>query len=193
MPILMYDFRDAFESYLVGLDADVTKTVEEWAKAYSTELRNSQFHPEEARPSHALLVLKDALNRSSADENYRRMIEDKLPMLTRTKRELFQKFSIGAMIMPYQPNFAEPIVTPRYVSTDQSFVPAPPSVVAPHSIAGYGSEGFPMVIVPMGFGSAALPMGLAIMGPPYSDGEILGYAYAFEQATKHRRPPNLGS
>jgi len=193
MPILMYGFRDAFESYLAGLDADVPKTVEEWAKAYSTVLRNSQFPPEEARPSHALLALKEALNHSSADEEYRRMIEDTLPMLTRTKRELFQKFSIAAMIMPYQPNFAEPIVTPGEVNTDPSFVPAPPSIVAPNSIAGYGSEGFPMVIVPMGFGSGGLPMGLAIMGRPYSDGEILGYAYAFEQATKHRRPPHLAS
>jgi amidase len=193
MPILMYGFRDTFESYLAGLDADVPQTVREWAKAYSTELRNSRFPPEEARPSQASLVLKEALNHSSADEDYRRMIEDTLPMLTRTKRELFQKFSIAAMIMPYQPSFAEPIVTPREVNTDPSFVPAPPSIVAPNSIAGYGSEGFPMVIVPMGFGSAGLPMGLAIMGRPYSDGEILGYAYAFEQATKHRRPPHLAS
>jgi amidase len=193
MPILMYGFRDGFESYLAGLDADVPKTVEEWAKAYSTELRNSLFPPEEARPSQALLVLKEALNHSSADEGYRRMIEHTLPMLTLTKKKLFQEFSIAAMIMPYQPNFAEPIVTPKEVNTDPSFVPAPPSIVAPNSIAGYGSEGFPMVIVPMGFGSAGLPMGLAIMGQPYSDGEILGYAYAFEQATKHRRPPHLAA
>src|SRR5262249_41500395 len=96
MPILMYAFRDAFETYLAGLDADVPKTVEEWAKAYSTELRNSQFPPEESRPSHASLVLKEALNHSSADEDYRSMIEDTLPMLTRTKRELFQRFSIAA-------------------------------------------------------------------------------------------------
>jgi amidase len=193
MPLLMYGFRDGFESYLAGLEADVPRTVEEWAKVYSTELRNSPFPPEETRPSHALLVLREALNHSSADEDYRRMIEETLPMLTRTKRELFQKFNIAAMIMPYQPNFAEPIVTPIEVNTDPSFVPAPPSLVAPHSIAGYGSEGFPMVIVPMGFGSAGLPMGLAIMGLPYNDAEILGYAYAFEQATKHRRTPHLAS
>jgi amidase len=61
--------------------------------------------------------------------------------------------------------------------------------VAPNSIAGYGSEGFPMVIVPMGFGTQGLPMGLALMGKPCSDGKILGYAYAYEQATHHRRPP----
>lgn len=189
----MYGFREAFESYLADLDADVPRTVEEWAKAHSTELRNSQFPPEETRPSQALLVLKEALNHSSADEDYRRMIEETLPMLTRTKWQLFDEFKIAAMIMPYQPNFAEPIVTPRAVNADPSFVPAPPSIVAPNSIAGYGSEGFPMVVVPMGFGSAGLPMVLALMGRPYSDGEILGYAYAFEQATEHGRPPHLAS
>src|SRR5262245_51860686 len=130
MPILMYAFRDAFETYLAGLDADVPKTVEEWAKAYSTELRNSQFPPEESRPSHASLVLKEALNHSSADEDYRSMIEDTLPMLTRTKRELFQRFSIAAMIMPYQPNFAETIVMAREVKNDELIVTSHASIVA---------------------------------------------------------------
>jgi amidase len=46
-----------------------------------------------------------------------------------------------------------------------------------------------MVVVPMGFGTLGLPMGLGILGRPYDDGRILGYAYAYEQATRHRRPP----
>ena len=58
-------------------------------------------------------------------------------------------------------------------------------------IAGYGSIGFPMVVVPMGFGTQGLPMGIALMGRPYDDGRLIGYAYDYEQATAMRRPPPL--
>jgi amidase len=192
MPILMYGFRDIFEAYLSRLGPDVPKTVEAWATAYDTELRQSPFPPEEARSSQAILVLKEALKHSSADPEYREMVEQTLPMLSKKKREFFEAHAIDAMIMPYQPSFAEPIVTPIETNSDPSFIPPPPTVMAPNSVAGYGSEGFPMVVVPMGFGSAGLPMGLAMMGLPYSDGQLLGYAYAFEQATKHRKAPSLG-
>ena len=37
--------------------------------------------------------------------------------------------------------------------------------------------------------STALPVGLSFFGRPFSEGKLLGYAFAFEQATKHRRPP----
>jgi amidase len=34
-----------------------------------------------------------------------------------------------------------------------------------------------------------LPVTISIMGPAFSDGPILGYAYDFEQATHARRLP----
>jgi amidase len=189
-PVLMYGFRDAFEDYLAQLGPDVPKTVESWLRIYETELRNSPFPPEESRPSQALPVLRAAVAHSAAESEYRQMVEHTLPMLTREKRALFERHGIDALVMPYQPMFAEPIVTPLESHSDPSFVRAAPGSVAPNTIGGYSSEGFPMIVVPMGFGTRGLPMGLAIMGRPYEDGEILGYAYAFEQATMHRRSPS---
>lgn len=49
-------------------------------------------------------------------------------------------------------------------------------------------SGYPHVTVPGGQ-HRGLPVGLSFFGAPYSDGKLLGYAYAFEQATKHRKPP----
>jgi amidase len=43
----------------------------------------------------------------------------------------------------------------------------------------------------MGHGSQGLPMALAFFGKPYDDGPVLGYAYAYEQASKKRRAPPL--
>jgi Asp-tRNA(Asn)/Glu-tRNA(Gln) amidotransferase A subunit family amidase len=34
-----------------------------------------------------------------------------------------------------------------------------------------------------------LPVGITFMGRPYDDGTMLKLAYAYEQATHHRRPP----
>ncbi len=50
--------------------------------------------------------------------------------------------------------------------------------------------GFPAITVPMGFTHGMLPAGLQMMGRAWSEGQLLGYAYAYEQATKHRQPPS---
>jgi amidase len=47
----------------------------------------------------------------------------------------------------------------------------------------------PSISVPAGFTAGNLPVGLCFLGRPYEDGRMLGYAYAYEQATQHRRPP----
>ena len=47
----------------------------------------------------------------------------------------------------------------------------------------------PAIAVPAGFTRDGLPAGITFMGRPYADGAILRLAYAYEQATHHRRPP----
>lgn len=51
------------------------------------------------------------------------------------------------------------------------------------------ATGAPAVTVPMGFSHGSLPAGLQILGRPYSEGRLIELAYAYEQATHHRRPP----
>jgi amidase len=48
---------------------------------------------------------------------------------------------------------------------------------------------WPVAVVPMGFVGENLPMGLQIFGRPWTEGNLLKYAYAYEQTTHHRRPP----
>jgi Asp-tRNA(Asn)/Glu-tRNA(Gln) amidotransferase A subunit family amidase len=77
--------------------------------------------------------------------------------------------------------------------TDET-LPGPPSPLGdgPHSDTGWVNMlGVPAVVVPGGFYSGGLPFGLEFAARPWHDGDLLGYAYAFEQATHHRHPPTL--
>jgi amidase len=47
----------------------------------------------------------------------------------------------------------------------------------------------PSVVVPAAFTSGGLPTGITFLGRPYADAGMLRFAYAYEQATHHRRAP----
>jgi Asp-tRNA(Asn)/Glu-tRNA(Gln) amidotransferase A subunit family amidase len=62
----------------------------------------------------------------------------------------------------------------------------------PHSATSWVNMlGVPAVVVVGGFYDSGLPFGLEISGRPFRDGDVLGYAYAWEEATHHRHPPVL--
>ena len=48
---------------------------------------------------------------------------------------------------------------------------------------------WPVVVVPMGFVGEQLAMGIQLLGRPWTEGQLLRFAYAFEQATGHRQAP----
>jgi Asp-tRNA(Asn)/Glu-tRNA(Gln) amidotransferase A subunit family amidase len=47
----------------------------------------------------------------------------------------------------------------------------------------------PSIVVPAGFTRDNLPAGICFLGRPYDDAKMIKLAYAYEQATRHRRPP----
>ncbi len=47
----------------------------------------------------------------------------------------------------------------------------------------------PTIVVPAGFTRDNLPAGVCFIGRPYDDGNLIKFAFAYEQATHHRRPP----
>ncbi len=48
----------------------------------------------------------------------------------------------------------------------------------------------PTVTVPAGFTRDELPFGISFLGRPFSEGEMIKLAYAYEQATLARKPPS---
>jgi amidase len=55
----------------------------------------------------------------------------------------------------------------------------------PAAVAGY-----PNITVPAGF-AHGLPVGLSFFGRAWSEAALIQYAFAYEQATRHRRPPQF--
>lgn len=48
----------------------------------------------------------------------------------------------------------------------------------------------PSVVVPAGFTTDTLPAGITFLGRPYDDANMIRFAYAYEQATRHRLTPS---
>jgi amidase len=67
-------------------------------------------------------------------------------------------------------------------------------ILGDHNVFGTSRPGavtgWPTISVPFGY-VAGLPVGVSFLGPHWSEPRLLALAYAFEQATNHRRPPNL--
>ncbi len=81
---------------------------------------------------------------------------------------------------------------------------APPTPIAsdvltnPRTTDAYGrgdnrglspAIGFPALTVPAGFSDNTLPVGIEFLGRPFTEAELLAIGFAYEQRTKHRRPP----
>lgn len=162
--ILVYGFWESWEAYLKTLQPGPPRTVADWIRLYETDLSTSRFPPATGGFS-ALTMMRASVTRSTRDPAYRNVVEKVLPMITETKLALYKRHNVDALVFPYQ---AQP---------------------SPASLGGYDSIGFPMIVVPMGFDTDGMPAGIAFMGRPYEEGRILGYAYAYEQATRLRRPP----
>lgn len=79
----------------------------------------------------------------------------------------------------------------------------PANLARPHTHEGglerFGGEpstcvesagtGLPQVTVPGGFVGGRYPFGVSFLGRMWTDGRLLAFGYAYEQATHHRRPP----
>jgi Asp-tRNA(Asn)/Glu-tRNA(Gln) amidotransferase A subunit family amidase len=51
------------------------------------------------------------------------------------------------------------------------------------------TTGWPAINVPMGYTRGTLPIGMTIFGRAWSEPTLIKFAYAYEQATRQRRPP----
>jgi amidase len=92
-------------------------------------------------------------------------------------RTAMTQYKVQAIVYPTWSN------APRKVGDDKSPAGDNSQVLSPQS-------GFPAITVPMGYTYDVLPAGLTFLGDSFSEGTLIKFAYAYEQATKNRHPPS---
>jgi Asp-tRNA(Asn)/Glu-tRNA(Gln) amidotransferase A subunit family amidase len=96
--------------------------------------------------------------------------------LRQSVRAVMSEHDLDALIYP---SWANP---PRLIGDLNSPHGDNSQQIAPHT-------GFPAITVPMGFTESGLPLGLQMVGRNFDEATLIKLAYSYEQATRHRRPP----
>ena len=106
-------------------------------------------------------------------------------------REVFtQAFAAARIAAVVMPNNAQPPVINGDRNTQKVTEPKPgggASAASSTTFIGSALQ-WPAIVVPAGF-VKGLPISLQFLGRPWEEANLIQYAYAYEQATQHRRPP----
>ncbi len=168
--VLLYEFKDGVNKYLAGT-SDVIKTrtlgdLIEFNRKDSIELKyfNQQIFIESEKKG----TLEEKEYRTALEKSLKAMREDGIDKVMEAEK-------LDALISPTgSPAWkTDHLLGDHFAGGDSS----------PAAISGY-----PAITVPMGF-VENLPVGITFFGKAWSEGKLLTIAYAFEQGTKHRKPP----
>jgi Asp-tRNA(Asn)/Glu-tRNA(Gln) amidotransferase A subunit family amidase len=164
---LCSSFRRDLEAYLATLGANApVRTIEDILGT-----RNG-FHPSVEQR------LRGSLNDSTAGDPERcQRAQETKRQFQEGLRSIMAQHRLDAFIYP---TWANP---PRLVGDLTTPAGDNSQELSPRS-------NFPAITVPMGWVlDDSVPVGLQILGDAWSEGRLFAFAYAFEQATRHRRPP----
>jgi amidase len=171
LDVLLYEFKHGLNQYLKNSGSPHTslEALIAWNKANADRMMPT-FGQELFERAQAMGPLTDEAYRKARDEARRLAGADGL---------------IAALDANKLDAIVAPSMSPAWI-TDH--VLGDHFVGAGYSIAAVA--GTPSISVPMGH-THGLPLGLTFMGRAYTEGALLGLAYAFEQATKARRAPEF--
>jgi amidase len=173
LEVLLYEFKADLNAYLAGLGAqNLYKTLKDL-------IRFNQENRDREMPYFGQEIFEKAEAKGPlTDKAYLDALEKDLRL---TRKEGIDKtmdeHRLDALVAPTSgPASLIDFVNGDYGPGGSSSFPA---------IAGY-----PDITVPCGV-SFGLPVGMSIFGRPWSEPVLLRIAFAYEQATKHRRPPRF--
>ena len=90
---------------------------------------------------------------------------------------LMDRYQLDALIFPHK--LAGPLKIGPRTDPERQYVPNQLSL----------NTGLPSLVVPMGFTKKGLPVGLEILGRPWSEPTLIKIASGFEAVTDNRRVP----
>jgi amidase len=176
LDVFLYEFKADLNAYLASLGSAAPVHSLKDLIAFNDAHKNEelQYFGQE-------LMISAQAKGLLTDEKYRtELARNTLLSRTRGIDATMTKFKLDALIAPT----SGPAWIIDLVNGDGGTASAPaPSTVA--AVAGY-----PHITVPMGL-VRGLPVGLSFFGRAWSEATLIRLAYAYEQATRHRRPPTF--
>ncbi len=169
------EFRAQIPDYLATLKPGYPKTLEELV-AKSLEVTSPPSNGNRPNPPRWILMQREEASGSLTDPEYLAVRDHGLPMLRDIVAGTMSSQNLDAIVYPTSPN-------------RPSFIDGGGGGGGPSATNFANLTGFPDLIVPAGFTSDPLPVGISFLGPAFSEARLLGLGYAFEQATKARRDP----
>ena len=171
LTVLLYEFKADLNAYLATLGPEAQAHTLEELIAFN-RARAEQEMPYFGQELFELAQQKGPLS----EQEY---LDARAECLRLARDEgidaVMRQHNLDALCMPT----AEPAWKIDLIDGDHSMGGAS----QPAALAGY-----PAISVPAGH-TFGLPIGVAFMGQAFSEAKLIGYAYAFEQATKARRAP----
>ena len=117
--------------------------------------------------------LKNAVSIETLDTDDYRQRLSKRDEIRRTIVDLMTEESLDALLYPTIRQTARPVGQPQPGS----------------NCALSANSGLPAITVPAGYAEDDMPVGVELLGLPWSELRLLELAYAYEQGTEHRRAP----
>jgi amidase len=130
-------------------------------------------------PSRWSLMLRESGSGTTKDYQYTSVRDHALPLVRAILSGVIAANQLDAIVYPTDSRRPQPISAPA----------APPGGGAASASNLANLSGFPDLIVPAGFSTDDLPIGISFVGAAFSEARLLALGYSFEQATKVRRLP----
>jgi len=171
--VLLYEFKAGLLAYLASLGPSAR------VKSFEDLIAFDETNREREMPYFGQeILLKAQAKGPLSSPEYQKALETCGRLARKDGLDaVFEKHKLDALVAPTgAPAWViDPVSGDHFVGGNST----------PAAVAGY-----PSLSLPMGF-VYGLPVGLSFIGPAWSEPVLVKLAYAFEQATHHRKPPRF--
>lgn len=171
------EFRAQIPGYLATLDGEYPRTLAELV-ARSRTIVAPTGDRSGPNPVRWELFVQEEASGALDDAEYLAMRDHGLPLVRALVEGVIRENRLDAIVYPTSP-------TRPGLANGASRGGGAPSATNLANLTG-----FPDLIVPAGFTTDRLPVGISFLGPAFSEARLLALGYAFEQRVGARRDPS---